>query len=123
MEISMKKTQKKQCVAVPTQFGVVAVYALNDEFKSLTRETKNGMLDGVSYTVAKSCLSLPIMYIFALFSLGIPFFVIIDAPKEAFLWCSFLFAAIYFQFESVAEALSVWFDDPILGMLQFMNFW
>eukprot|EP00525_Craspedostauros_australis_P003551 CAMPEP_0198112636 /NCGR_PEP_ID=MMETSP1442-20131203/4459_1 /TAXON_ID= /ORGANISM="Craspedostauros australis, Strain CCMP3328" /LENGTH=36 /DNA_ID= /DNA_START= /DNA_END= /DNA_ORIENTATION= len=26
-------------------------------------------------------------------------------------------------FESVAETLSVAFDDPILGMLQFMNFW
>ena len=28
-----------------------------------------------------------------------------------------------YVFESIAEALSVWFDDPILGMLQFMNFW
>ena len=34
-----------------------------------------------------------------------------------------LFAALLFVFESVAEALSVWFDDPIVGMLQFMNFW
>ena len=112
-----------QFIAVPTQLGVVAVYALNDEFKSLIRETKNGMLNGFSYVLAKSCLALPIMYIFALFSLGIPFYAVIDAPKECFWWCTALFAAVMFQFESVAETLSVWFDDPILGMLQFMNFW
>ncbi|KAL7574129.1 hypothetical protein ACA910_014814 [Epithemia clementina (nom. ined.)] len=110
-------------VAVPTQLGVVAVYALNDEFKSLLRETKNGMLHGVSYVIAKSCLSLPIMYIFALFSLGVPFFAVIGAPKASYWWSTILFASVYFQFESVAESLSVWFDDPILGMLQFMNFW
>ena len=110
-------------MAFPTQLGVIAVYALNDEFKSLVGETKNGMLSGFSYVVAKSCLSLPIMYIFALFSLGVSFYGIIGAPKESFMYCTVLWAAISFCFESVAECLSVWFDDPILGMLQFMNFW
>lgn len=87
------------------------------------RETKNGMLSGVSYTIAKSVLALPIMYIFALFSLGVPFWGVIGAPGECFLWCTFLFAGVMFLFESAAECLSVWFDDPILGMLQFMNIW
>lgn len=27
-----------------SKVGVVAVYALNDEFKSITHETKNGMI-------------------------------------------------------------------------------
>mmetsp|Transcript_16921 Transcript_16921/g.38969 ORF Transcript_16921/g.38969 Transcript_16921/m.38969 type:complete len:425 (-) Transcript_16921:141-1415(-) len=110
-------------VAVPSQLGCAAVYALNDEFKSLMRETKNGMLSGFSYVVAKSCLTLPIMYIFSIFALGVPYFAVIDGPVESFGWNTILFTALMFNFESVAETLSVWFDDPILGMLQFMNYW
>jgi hypothetical protein len=34
-----------------------------------------------------------------------------------------LFTATMFVFESLAECLAVWIDDPILGMLQFMNVW
>ena len=46
-----------------------------------------------------------------------------DVPGEAFGIMIGLYAALMFTFEAVAECLSVWFDDPILGMLQFMNFW
>ena len=103
--------------------GVVAVYALNDEFKSVIRETKNGMLAGVSYVVAKSILLVPILFIFALFCLGIPMYAIQSAAGETFGIMLVLFASLLFVFESVAECLSVWFHDPILGMLMFMNFW
>lgn len=110
-------------IGVPSQMGVVAVYSLNDEFKALKNETKNGMLNGMSYVVAKGLLTLPIMFIFALFSLGVAFFGIMGAPGSAFGIIIIIFAVSMFVFESVAECLSVWFDDPILGMLQFMNFW
>lgn len=103
--------------------GVVAVYALNDEFKSVLRECKNGMVTGFSYVLAKTVLVLPIFFIFAIFALGIPAFVIQDNGPKGFGAQIIIFAAIMFVFESVAEALSVWFEDPILGMLQFMNFW
>ncbi|KAL7574130.1 hypothetical protein ACA910_014815 [Epithemia clementina (nom. ined.)] len=110
-------------VGVPTQMGVVAVYALNDEFKSLLNETKNGMLSGSSYVFAKSILVLPVMFIFGFFALGIPFYVVMGAPGASFGMCLILFACNMYVFESIAECLSVCFDDPILGMLQFMNFW
>jgi hypothetical protein len=110
-------------VGVPTNMGVVAVYALNDEFKSVLRESKNGMVTGVSYVLAKFVLVLPIFFIMAVFALGIPSFVVQDNAKEAFGMSIILFACVLYVFESLAECLSVWFDDPILGMLQFMNFW
>ena len=109
-------------VGVASNMGVVAVYVLNEEFKSIIGENKNGMVTGFSYVLTKSILVLPIFFIFALFALGIPTFAIQDVPKEAFGMSIILFAVNYFVFESVAECLSVWFDDPILGMLQFMNF-
>eukprot|EP00541_Cyclophora_tenuis_P013819 CAMPEP_0116549230 /NCGR_PEP_ID=MMETSP0397-20121206/4761_1 /TAXON_ID=216820 /ORGANISM="Cyclophora tenuis, Strain ECT3854" /LENGTH=634 /DNA_ID=CAMNT_0004073937 /DNA_START=552 /DNA_END=2456 /DNA_ORIENTATION=- len=110
-------------VGVPTNMGVVAVYALNDEFKSVMRETKNGMVSAASYVLAKTILVIPIMFIFALFALGIPSFVIQDTPPEAFGVAILLWAALIYVFECAAEALAVAFDDPILGMLQFMNLW
>lgn len=110
-------------IAVPSNMGVVAVFALNDEFKSILRESKNGMVSSASYVLAKSIITVPILFIFALFSLGIPMFVVQDAPRESFGLVMVLFAAVAFVFESLAECLSVWIEDPILGMLQFMNVW
>jgi hypothetical protein len=110
-------------IAVPSNMGVVAVYALNDEFKTIVRESKNGMVGPLSYVLAKFVLVIPIMFIFALFALGIPAFAIMDFPANTFGLAIVLWAALIYVFECVAECLSVWFDDPILGMLQFMNFW
>lgn len=110
-------------VGVPTNMGVVAVYALNDEFKSVLRESKNGMVTGFSYVLAKFVLVLPVFFIMAIFALGIPAYAIQSFPKEAFGISVALFACLMYVFESVAECLAVWFDDPILGMLQFMNYW
>jgi len=103
--------------------GVVAVFALNDEFKMILRETKNGMVEPYSYMMAKTVLVLPIMFIFGVFALGIPTILIMDFPVEAFGKSILMYAGVMSVFECVAECLSVWFDDPIIGMLQYMNFW
>jgi len=103
--------------------GVVAVYALNAEFATILREAKNGMVSPLNYVLAKTILVLPIMFVFAIFALGIPAFAIMDFPGDTFGKAILLWAALMYVFECFAEALSVWFEDPILGMLQFMNFW
>lgn len=103
--------------------GVVAVYALNDEFKSICREAKNGMTHGVTYVLAKNLLTLPFIAVLTVCSLGIPAFVIMDNPSEAAKMLFFLYAALMFVFESVGEFFSILFEDPILGMLQYMNYW
>mmetsp|Transcript_17418 Transcript_17418/g.33065 ORF Transcript_17418/g.33065 Transcript_17418/m.33065 type:complete len:674 (-) Transcript_17418:215-2236(-) len=110
-------------VAVPCNMGVVAVYALNDEFKTITREVKNGMVSPLTYVTAKTLLVLPVMILFALCALTVQWFVILDTPWGSFGFAIIIWAACIFVFESLAEALSVWFDDPILGMLNYMNFW
>jgi hypothetical protein len=110
-------------VSVPSNMGVVAVYALNEEFKSILRESKNGMASPLSYALAKTVLVIPIMFVFALFALVIASFVVIDMPWDTFGVAIIIYAATMYVFECVAECLSVWFENPILGMLQFMNFW
>jgi hypothetical protein len=103
--------------------GVVAVYALNDEFKTILRETKNGMVSPLSYVLAKTILVIPIMFVFGVFALGIPTFAIMDFPGSAFGMGLLWWSLTMYAFECVAESLSVWFEDPILGMFQFTNYW
>lgn len=103
--------------------AVVAVYALNTEFKSVVREAKNGMIRGTSYVLAKNLLTIPFIMLLSVCCIGIPAFVIMDVPAEAAKLYFFLFAALMFVFESAAEFFSILFEDPIMGMLQCINFW
>lgn len=103
--------------------GVIAVYALNDEFKSILREAKNGMVSPMSYVVAKSVMVVPVIYIISLFALIVPGFLIMKYDWAAFGPITLLWSVMFFCFESLAECLAVWIEDPIIGMLQFMNFW
>ena len=95
--------------------GVVAVYALNDEFKSIQRESQNGMISAGSYVFVKSLLTLPILFLFTLFALLIPNYIIQDVPWSTFGLTVCLYAANLFVYESVAEALSVLFENPIVS--------
>jgi hypothetical protein len=83
--------------------GVVAVYALNDEFKSVVREVKNGMVSPLTYVTAKSLLVLPIMIIFALFALVLPAYVILDFPWDTFGLAVAIWSACIFAHECLAE--------------------
>ena len=107
------------CFAV----AIVAVYALNTEFKSISLEAKNGLVSGLNYVVVKSIIVLPIFLLFSLCALGIPAFAIMNTPAAAAKRYFFIFAAVLFVFESFAELCSALQDDPILGMLTYAAFW
>merc|ERR1719491_981019 len=81
------------------------------------------MTRGATYVIAKNLLTLPFIMLLSICCLGIPAFVIMDVPGEAAQLYFFLFAALMFVFESAAELFAVVFDDPIVGMLQCINFW
>lgn len=111
------------CFAFPSLVGVVAVYALNDEFKSILRETKNGMINPLTYVTVKTIMVLPVIYIMSLFALAIPGLAVQDLPTSSFGQATLIWSLLMFCFESLAECLAVWIEDAIVGMLQFMNFW
>lgn len=110
-------------VGVPTNIGVVAVYTLNDKFKSILSKTKNKMVSALSYILAKTVLVIPIMFVFALFALGIPGFLIQDFEGSAFGCAIAIWLVLLYSFECATEFCVVLFDNPILGMMQFMNLW
>jgi ABC-2 type transporter len=105
-------------IGVPSQMGAVVVYALNDEFKTVVRESKNGMIQPLGYALAKSLLTIPVIFLFAILALAVPAYAILDMPIESFGIAIILWAVVLFVYESVAECLSVWVDDPIIGMMQ-----
>jgi hypothetical protein len=110
-------------VGVPSNLGVVAVYFLNEEFKAIFRENKNGMVSVSYYMLVKTLLTFPFFFAFALFALVVPLFVIADVAWSAFVPVIFLYTAYSFVWESIAEAVAVLLDDPISGMLAYVSLW
>jgi len=110
-------------VGIPSQMGVVAVYYQNDELKNIQAETKNGMIKATSYIIAKSILTVPMIFLFGLFALGIPAFVIQGIPLSAFPGVYLTFCAVLYLFECTAEFFAIAFKEPIMGMLTFMAIW
>lgn len=83
--------------------GVVAVYVLNEEFKAILREVKNGMVSPLTYVVAKTLLVLPIMFVFSLCALVVPYFLIVDFPWETSITAICIWSACIFEYECLAE--------------------
>jgi hypothetical protein len=54
-------------------------------------------------------------------ALGIPGFAIQDFDGSAFGRTLVVWSSLMYSFECAAECVAVLLDDPILGMMQFMN--
>mmetsp|Transcript_20898 Transcript_20898/g.29039 ORF Transcript_20898/g.29039 Transcript_20898/m.29039 type:complete len:395 (-) Transcript_20898:169-1353(-) len=110
-------------IGMPSNMGLVAVYALNDEFKSLLLEVKNGMISPQSYLLSKFLMVIPIMFVFAIISLLIPGYAIASFPFNTFGLVVILWSCCFYAYESAAEAFSVLSEDVIFGMLNYLSFW
>ena len=109
--------------AVPANMGVVAVFAYNATFKAIRREVKNGMVSPSAYLFATMLMEIPIMFCFALFSIGIPAYGISNYWGERFGIALIIFASGMFAWEGFAHYFAVAFDNPLLGMTQYVSIW
>lgn len=110
-------------IGVPSNMGVVAVWAYNAEFKSIRREVKNGMVSPWAYLASTSLIQLPVMFIFALLALGIPAYAVGNFYAERLGIQILIFAACMYCWEAFAQTFSVVSANPLLGMMQFVNIW
>jgi ABC-type multidrug transport system ATPase subunit len=110
-------------VGVPTSLGVIAVYAFNEENKTIVKEVKNGMYSMNAFLAAAFVLQIPVMFVLALFAVGIPGFAIGNFYAPNFLPIIAVYTCILFTYESIARCFSVAFENPLLGMLNFMQVW
>jgi hypothetical protein len=110
-------------IGVPTNMGVVAVWAYNAEFKSVRREVKNGMVSPSAYLLATSLIQFPVMFLFGIFGLGIPAYAIGNFEGERFGQQLIIFAATMYCYEAFAQVFSVLSANPLLGMMGYVNIW
>jgi hypothetical protein len=110
-------------MAVPTSLGVVGVFAFNEEFKAIQKEVKNGMYTSWAFLLSASLLQLPMLFILSIFAVGIPGFAICGMWAPNFIPIICVYTCGYISYECVARALSVAFDNALLGMLSYLNIW
>eukprot|EP00403_Amphidinium_massartii_P011216 CAMPEP_0178424242 /NCGR_PEP_ID=MMETSP0689_2-20121128/28108_1 /TAXON_ID=160604 /ORGANISM="Amphidinium massartii, Strain CS-259" /LENGTH=649 /DNA_ID=CAMNT_0020045871 /DNA_START=81 /DNA_END=2030 /DNA_ORIENTATION=- len=110
-------------IGVPCNLAVIAVYAYNAEFKAIRREMKNGMVSPVAYVLANSLLQIPVMFLFAIFALGVPAYAVGKFYLPNIGMMILLYAAAMYAWEGFAQVLSIAFDNPLVGMMAFMQGW
>lgn len=111
------------CISVPSNAGVIAVYVFNTEFFTIKKEVKNGMVQTLPYLLANSLLQIPVMFLFAIMSISVQEYGMINYNGKHYGQMMLLFALTMYCFESIAQLLAVVFTNPLLGMLQFVNVW
>jgi len=110
-------------VGMPANMAVIAVYTYNSEFNAIKRESKNGMTSPLAYLIAMGILQIPIMIIFGFFSLSVGAYGMLGFNGDHFVQVVTIYACTIYCFEAIAQVLSVLCSDPLMGMLNFMQFW
>mmetsp|Transcript_10000 Transcript_10000/g.16719 ORF Transcript_10000/g.16719 Transcript_10000/m.16719 type:complete len:592 (+) Transcript_10000:240-2015(+) len=110
-------------IGVPSCMGVIAVFAYNTEFNAIRREVKNGMVSPLSYLLANTVLTIPVMFLFAIAATGIGAYAMLDFNGERFGQVMLTYALLMFAYESMAQFFCVLSENPLLGMMNFMNSW
>ena len=110
-------------LGVPTSMGVVAVFTGGDEYKTIEKEVKNGMFSLSTYLLSVFLIQIPASFLLSLCALGIPGFAMLDFWSPNFVSFIFLYGLVLFVFECIARCCSVAFENPLIGMLCYLNMW
>ena len=110
-------------IGVPSSLGVIAVFAMNLEFNAIKREVKDGMVRPVAYFISNAILQLPLCFVMGIFAMSVPGYGIAGFNGEAYLAFLCVYSLTLWSFECMAQFFSIQFDNPLLGMLMYMNMW
>jgi ABC-type multidrug transport system ATPase subunit len=110
-------------VAVPTMMCVVIVYACNEEFKVIRKETRNGFLSPAAYLIARTGIEIPMVLLLSVFALGVGGFGMMQFNPSAFFLIIAVWASMLWSFECTAQVFSVLFSNPLVGMMMFVMYW
>jgi len=109
--------------AVPTAMGVAAVFVLNQELQAIRREVKEGMYSALAYIVAHTALQFIMMFVLAIFALGVPAYAVADFHLPTIGSMILVYAAMLWGFECLAQLESALHDATLIGMLEYLNIW
>mmetsp|Transcript_11266 Transcript_11266/g.14548 ORF Transcript_11266/g.14548 Transcript_11266/m.14548 type:complete len:764 (-) Transcript_11266:453-2744(-) len=111
------------CIGMPANMGVIAVFAYNLEFFAVRREVKNGMISPLAYLIATSILQFPMMILFGIFSISIGGYGVLKCEISHYFQILIIYSLTMYTYESKAQVFSVLFQNPLLGMLNFVQVW
>lgn len=111
------------CCGVPSNMGIIAVYVFNQEFFSIKKEVKNGMVNKTAFLIANSIVQIPMMFLLSLAVLPVACYGIINFYGKHFGEMWLIYSLTMYAFEALAQLMSVAFSNPLLGMMQYVNLW
>lgn len=100
---------------------VVSVYVFNVEYKSIHKEVKNGMVKPLPYLLSRLIIEIPAMFLLYVCALLIPAYGIMNYPIERFVQGMLLWSLGINCFEGFAQMLALQFDNPLIGMMSYIN--
>jgi len=102
--------------------AVIAVFSYNQEISEIKRELKNGFYNPISYHVANTLIQIPSMGILAISAIAVSGYGIADLWAPSFGQLFLAYTITFWSFECIAQLMSL-IKNPLLGMLNFVNFW
>ena len=103
--------------------ALIVVFTQNREMFTVKNEVKNGMIGGMPYLVSSFILQIPLMAVMVVVGYLIPYYGVFDSNPDFIGQMIVMLFAILWSFESVAQMMAVQYDNFLIGMLNFMNFW
>lgn len=110
-------------IGMPCNMGVVAVYAYNQEFFAIKKESKNGMVMPAAYNISVSLLQLPVMFMLGVCGITVGGYGVLDFNAARYGQMLLIYSVGVYSFEAFAQLFSVMFMNPLLGMLNFVQVW
>jgi ABC-type multidrug transport system ATPase subunit len=111
------------CIGMPANMGVIAVYAYNQEFLSIQREARIGMVMPSAYLIATTMLQIPVMLLFAIFGVTVGGYGVLAMELSHYGDILLVYALCMASFEAFAMVFSVASVNPLIGMLNFVQIW
>lgn len=89
----------------------------------MKKETKEGTYHPLVHLLASTIIQIPMMILLSIFAITISGYAIGHWNMSSYLSMVFMFAAVFWSFECAGQCLAVANANPLLGMLNLMNFW
>ena len=102
---------------------VIATYSYSEEFPSLRREVKNGMIAPASYLIANALIQIPAFVIMSLFAVSVSGFGVGLFNGANYIEIILVWAVNMWAFEAAAQFCSLTSKLALMGMLNYMQFW
>lgn len=110
-------------LTAPALNCVIATFYYSEEFPSIRREVKNGMVSPVSYLIANFLIQVPALFVMSMFALSVSGFGVGLFNGDNYILLVLIWALNMWVYESAAQFCSLSSKLALVGMLNFMQFW